>query len=168
MAAVGVIWTRKQEPILVDPADLEMLSVYTWRIDSYGRAVTSIKRWPTAMHKLLLPNACIVDHINHDPADNRRCNLREATTFQNLANRRKWAGCTSRYKGVSWHKLNKKWQARISVAGKRTTLGMFDTEEAARDAYNIQAAALHGAYACLDPVEYWGGTPASIQTKYRG
>ncbi len=35
---------------------------------------------------------------------------------------------SSRYKGVSWHKGHEKWQARITVNGKRLSLGFFKDE----------------------------------------
>lgn len=41
--------------------------------------------------------------------------------------------CTSLYKGVSWHKSTNKWQARITVNGKRINLGWFSTEEEAHE-----------------------------------
>lgn len=162
---VGVIWTRKNEPILVDVADLEWLSQYGWFLDARGRAVATIKRKPTRMHRLLLPDSPQVDHINHDPADNRRANLRAATAAQNLANRRKWAGCSSAHKGVSWHVRHKKWQARISVNKKRTTLGFFDSEQAAAAAYEAAAQAAYGEFA-WSPQDW--GTSQSLLQRYRG
>jgi len=39
--------------------------------------------------------------------------------------------CSSKYKGVSWHKQHKKWQVRISINKKQIHLGYFKTEEEA-------------------------------------
>ena len=40
--------------------------------------------------------------------------------------------------GVNWHKASNKWQARITVQGKRLSLGVFDTKE---EAVKIRKAA---------------------------
>jgi HNH endonuclease len=44
-----------------------------------------------------------MDHVNGDRADNRWCNLREATQSQNQANTSMRADNISGYKGVCWH-----------------------------------------------------------------
>ena len=40
-------------------------------------------------------------------------------------------GKRSVYRGVCWHKVNRKWEARFYLKGKMTFLGYFDSEEAA-------------------------------------
>jgi hypothetical protein len=60
------------------------------------------------MHRLILgiPNS-EVDHVNGNPLDNRRVNLRLATRAQNSANTRSRKNTTSKYKGVYWIDLRK-------------------------------------------------------------
>ena len=41
----------------------------------------------------------------------------------------------SNYRGVGWHPFRQKWTAECSVNGKRTNLGVFETEEEAYAAY---------------------------------
>lgn len=48
-------------------------------------------------------------------------------------------------KGVSAHKMTGKWQAAISVGGKRKYLGLFITTEEAAIAYDAEAYAVWGA-----------------------
>jgi hypothetical protein len=43
---------------------------------------------------------------------------------------------SSQYKGVTWHKRDRKWTAAIRVNGKRKYLGYFNTENAAGAAYD--------------------------------
>ena len=38
---------------------------------------------------------------------------------------------SSRYEGVSWHKLNQKWMVAFQVRGAMSTLGAFDVEDEA-------------------------------------
>jgi hypothetical protein len=69
-----------------------------------------------------------IDHINRNKKDNRICNLRSITYIKNQWNR-------NILKGYSWHKNAKKWQASIKVNKNRIYLGLFNTEEEARQAY---------------------------------
>jgi hypothetical protein len=52
--------------------------------------------------------------------------------------------CSSKYKGVSWHSKLNKWQARICIDGVGRSLGCFDSEEAAADAYRTAFEQRHG------------------------
>lgn len=72
------------------------------------------------------------DHINPDNTlDNRKSNLRPATTFEQAQNKGEYANNTSGIKGVSWDKLRHKWKAYIGVNNKTVHLGLFvDKNEA--------------------------------------
>lgn len=72
-------------------------------------------RWPT----------CQIDHENRKSADNRWCNLREATAQINGRNRSMACNNTSGSNGVCWHIRKKKWLASIKVSDHRVHLGYF-------------------------------------------
>ena len=91
-----------------------------------------------------------VDHKNGIRDDNRWANLRPATTSQNQMNRRSLKGSSSRYLGVSWHKLRGKWHANIHVDGKKKHLGSFSDEDDAARAYDTAARKHFGEYANLN------------------
>ena len=84
-----------------------------------------------------------IDHINRVRSDNRFVNLREATPEQNKHNTTSRQNNTTGAKGVVWHKGRKKWQAQISVAGKHTYLGLFDSFDAAVAARKTAVAKFH-------------------------
>ena len=84
-----------------------------------------------------------IDHINGVRDDNRIENLRAANPTQQQWNQLKVPGCSSKYKGVTWHKRDCKWQASIKVYGKKRFLGYFDSEEDAAEAYRTEAKKLH-------------------------
>jgi hypothetical protein len=71
------------------------------------------------LHRFLMlglddnPNR-VVDHINGDTLDNRRCNLRVLTKGANVAHRANLnSNNTSGFRGINWCKTNKRWVARI-------------------------------------------------------
>lgn len=88
-----------------------------------------------------------VDHRNGDTLDNRRENLRVATTSQNGMNRRRQANNTSGFKGVTKDKTKIKWVAKIMVNKKTIHLGTFTTPEAASDAYRSGEKRYFGEFA---------------------
>ena len=92
-----------------------------------------------------------VDHIDRNTVDNRIENLRLATNAQNCANVGKRKGTySSEYKGVCWHKRDKKWRAQIMVDGKQIHLGYFIDEMDAASAYDEAAMKYHGDFARLN------------------
>lgn len=93
----------------------------------------------------LLIVAALVDHIDNDPLNNTRHNLREATHSENLRNsgRMKKSGL----KGASYHKRDKRWVSNISVDGVVLSLGRFATEEEAHEAYCKAAEYYFGEFA---------------------
>jgi len=93
------------------------------------------------------PDNMDVDHINTNPLDNRRDNLRIATTQQNCKNKNKYKNNTSGFKGVSFHKKAQKYRARIQIDGKNTPLGYFATAEGAHEAYKQAAIQHNGEFA---------------------
>lgn len=74
-----------------------------------------------------------IDHINGIKDDNRIENLRDVSSSVNLRNQRKIRG---------YHKCNGRWRAQYSLGNKVYHIGMYDTEEAARQAYEETVNAL--------------------------
>ncbi len=83
-----------------------------------------------------------VDHINGDPLDNRRENLRLVTSKENHWNMGPGKTNTSGYVGISWNKKRKKWRTLVRFtceqAGKRKHkfLGYYNDKEEAARAYD--------------------------------
>ena len=116
-----------------------------WITDRHG-----VKRRMT-LHRFLmdaLPGQ-LVDHINGDGLDNRRCNLRLVTREQNQRNRRARDG--RKHKGIT-QTPSGQWRARIEVEGRSRHLGVFETPEAAGNAYQVAGVELFGSYAFGAPL----------------
>ena len=141
---------------IVDDADFKYLNQFKWYY-CQGYAVRDDtlengKKIKILMHREVLQpkHELHTDHINQDKLDNRRSNLRECTPAQNNMNRGVQKNNTSGFKGVSWHKTNKKWYARIRIDRRRKHLGCFVSKEAAAVTYNNAALIYHGEFACLN------------------
>lgn len=154
---------------LVDDEDYKRVSKYKWHAHS-GKGPVYAAAWipgytscgRVRMHRFILWGELakhpgfVVDHINHNTLDNRRCNLRLVTLSQNCGNRLLKAH-SSRFKGVFWDSVRGKWHAQLKVSVgryeyKKLFLGRFSCEEDAALAYNKAALAYYGSCALLNPV----------------
>lgn len=143
---------------IVDDDLYDKLKIFKWlgwKHSNMGKiyAKTNLKlngkfRFVT-MHRLImgLDSQFIVDHINHNGLDNRRCNLRLATVKENFLNSRKVKKTSSIYRGVTWDKQNMQWRAKIRCHGKCFFLGLFKDEDDAGLAYKHAAQELFGEFA---------------------
>ena len=65
------------------------------------------------------------DHIDRNPLNNRRSNLREVTHTENMRNHSKRKDNTSGYTGVTWDKRVGMWEAQLCIHNKCLHLGKF-------------------------------------------
>ena len=72
-----------------------------------------------------------IDHIDRNSLNNHIINLRVATLIQQSQNR----DYVINAKGYFFRKRDNKWNAQISINGKTTHIGSFNTEEEASLAY---------------------------------
>lgn len=88
-----------------------------------------------------------IDHINGNPADNRICNLREATQLQNNWNAKIVNKRSKFRKGVCFDPRRKKYRAYIKIDGKQVQLGRFDDADSAVAAREAAEVRVHGKFA---------------------
>jgi hypothetical protein len=143
---------------LVDDEDYEKFKKYPWRKSQHGYAIICKavnKRSKTFhLHREITnaPEGLYVDHINGNPLDNRKENLRLVTHSQNMFNVKNYVTNKSGYKGVSWHSVRNKWRARLHFKGSEIHIGLFDSKEEAALAYNKKAMEMYGEYARLNVI----------------
>lgn len=94
-----------------------------------------------------------VDHVDKNPLNNQKENLRESTRSENNRNRSSFKNSSSTLKGVSKTKSNK-WRAQIGYEKKVYLLGTFESEEEAGRNYDWWAIKLFKAFANLNYPEY--------------
>lgn len=84
-----------------------------------------------------------IDHEDTDPSNCRINNLRDTSHQGNTQTRRKAnKGNSTGLLGVSLFKRDGKYVAQISIRGKNTYLGLFNTPEEAHEAY-LTAKRIH-------------------------
>lgn len=150
--------SNSNEYCLIDD-DLTHLLCVDWRItpDGYVRGSYNKTRW--FIHRLIMnaPSDMVVDHIDGNPLNNIRNNLRICTRRQNSLNSKcKKNKKYSNYKGVTYcatENRKKKWMAAMEINNKRITIGRFETEKEAAEAYNKKALEMFGEYAKLNKLE---------------
>lgn len=129
--------------IMIDDEDYPYLSQFRWKLQNGNRPFRKEKKTCKSIYLyreiMKCPAGLVIDHIDHDPMNNQKSNLRICTKGENNMNR-----LSSSPRGVGWHKKNKKWQARIGTKGKQLFLGMFDTQKEAAIAYNIASLKYYG------------------------
>lgn len=117
--------------VLIDDADYPLVRDYSWHIHHSGRN-TYARAWINGrreyMHRLILPGAVLIDHINMNGLDNRRENLREITRAGNALNSRLRIDNTTGVRGVYYHKASGKYAAYR----RGVYLGLHPTVESAK------------------------------------
>lgn len=149
-----VVWKSIQlsngGSVIVDESDYEELSRYTWTKLTRPRGKTSYAvrsvstesgRRLRLMHREVIGaiSGQEVDHINGNGLDNRRANLRLATSSQNKASRKKRPS-KSGFRGVHRNPETGRFQTIMS-------LGTYETAEQAAAVYDEFAALLWGEFA---------------------
>lgn len=145
--------------VLVDDKDVAMLSQWTWSLSGRNAgnqyATRTVRVMGTQvslfMHRVLTeaPKGIPVDHVNGDGLDNRRANLRLASTSLNNVNRVFRPG-PSGYRGVARRPKGERYFASAMLNRERYFFGSYRTAEDAAIAYDIGAARLHGEFARLN------------------
>lgn len=120
--------------MLCDIEDWERFNGHYWFMNDAGYAVCeTMKTGTLRFHKLVTGTTAevIIDHINRNKLDNRKCNLRIATASVNAINRGLQSNNTTGYKGVYFDKRRRVWKAWVKVSGKLITLGSYPKKEEA-------------------------------------
>ena len=146
------IFLTQNKVALVDDWHYERLAQYKWNYNK-GYAVRCGSLFRMASEVLQTNEK--VDHRNHNSLDNQEHNLRLCTHAQNQHNSTKHKKTSSIYKGVSFVKARKKWQAYIYLRNNsnrsvRIHLGYFFIEEEAARVYDAFARLHFKEFAALN------------------
>jgi hypothetical protein len=145
----------------ISDTDGRLLSKFHWRYDkTLKHVVTDLsvgygKSKTLKIGNLIMqpPKGMYILHLNGENLDNRRENLRIVNKAESEASRPPYKTNTSGFKGVSFHKLSRKWRAKIRYKNKNIYLGEFNDIISAAKAYNDAAMKYHGEYGYLNDIE---------------
>jgi hypothetical protein len=145
---------KKNVSTIVSIVDADFLRL-RWFLNKDGYAARQIKSSTTKSKTttLLLSRAVLermlgrtlekgeqVDHIDNNPLNNLRSNIRLVTIKENSLNRRRRTTNKCGYKGV--HAANGRWRAVLN----KKHIGYYSTPEAAYEAWCIAAKEAYGEY----------------------
>lgn len=149
---------------LASVEDKPWIEKYNWSAQRCDKAFYAVRRsvdHPSGksglvlMHRevLRMGGDKLVDHQDGNTLNNRRDNLREASTAQNAYNKTRTTKSRrfqSSSMGVVWHpeaNQSRPWRAYITKNRKIIHLGYFETELEAKQARDEAARKLHGVFA---------------------
>lgn len=142
---------------IVDEVDRD-LSVMYWHVHENDKGYKSVRSsrhhyylgrivLQRKLGRLIKKGEC-VNYVDDNPFNNRRDNIRMFTIKQSRQNNRKQSNNTSGYKGVSWHRRERRWRSEIYVNHRNIHLGYFDDPYDAHLAYCKAADKYFGEFAC--------------------
>lgn len=105
------------------------------------RLIARLEGWPAGRE---------VDHRDGQPLNNALSNLRPATHRENSCNQRRRSDNVTGAIGVSWYRRRGKWEAYVTINGRRRRIGYFADLKQAIAARDAAAAESYGRFAALN------------------
>lgn len=141
---------------MVDDEDFERLSKFKWWLAYTGNITRKFSKNNRTKHislasEVMNKPGVMHDHIDRDPFNNQKSNLRQCNYSQNAGNQKiNKAGRTSKYRGVFLNRRDGTWRAVIRRNGKIKCIGTFKSEELAAKHYDVYALEFFKEFACLN------------------
>lgn len=135
-AIILVVKKGIEYEVKIDKEDFLKVSSFkgTWHLNNRGYISRTVKGKRESIHRLIMEplKDLVVDHIDNNPLNNSKENLRVITRGQNAQNIKSNKRNEIGIRGVSFDgRWKGKWRARVHVDGKEVHLGTFDTLEEA-------------------------------------
>ncbi len=129
-------WEQKEQKIyniFIDLEDYYKIKNYYWSLTADGYVHSRTNGSVTILHRFLMntPEYLQVDHINRNPIDNRKVNLRNVKPYINARNKKISSKNTSGYQGVDYQKKENRWRARWATSPNTYKQKTFKTKKEA-------------------------------------
>ena len=129
----GIGYTSNGEKFYFDLEDYDKIKDYCWCVaERHNYKTLEAKRLDGSNKNIKMSHLLgfeNYDHIDRNPLNNRKENLRAATTAENSRNRNISKNNTSGIIGVGLNKKNGKWRARITFEWNEIFLGEYIKKE---------------------------------------
>ena len=136
---------------IIDVEDVDKIKNFGWHLEKSGRYTNYCSSYKLgAIHRYLMnvkDSSIVVDHINQNGLDNRKCNLRVCTNQNNICNCKIPKNNKSGCKGVYWSKDKNKWTVQITINNKTKYIGRFSSYEDAVKARKEASKQYYGEFA---------------------
>lgn len=145
----------KNGEFIVDLDDIELVKYHKWRLN-HAHVCTGVPAYGTqrdlshvilGITKQQCQGGVVVDHINGNAFDNRRCNLRVCKQSQNVLNKSFMSNNTSGFIGVTYRKDRDRYDPEIRFGKTRCHLGYTRTLEEAVYKRYVAESYIFGEYA---------------------
>lgn len=154
-SATVKVYDCRDRVFLISPEDIELIKKYTWYVAKSG--YVERKDWAKGanitkrIHKAVMPDAPMVDHINGIKTDNRRCNLRFCTKSTNAMNTGlpsdNKLGCKGIVRRTEWNYRGREvYRVSVVVNKRRIDLGTYHSLQEAIDARVVGEKKYFGEY----------------------
>lgn len=134
------VTSEKIDEFIIDTEDLSLVQYHKWRF-SHNHIVTGlpVKKTQRELSWVILRldnrdennKNIVVDHIDGNPKNNKKSNLRICEQKQNVLNKKFMSNNTSGFIGVSYRSDRNRWDPEIRLNGIRCHLGYTKTLEEA-------------------------------------
>ena len=141
----GIGWTSNtNKEFYFDLEDYDKIKDYCWYENINKNGYCTLRSTNNETGKYIIMAWLIkgkrYDHKDHNPLNNRKCNLRPATSQENNRNKGKSKNNTSDVAGVYWDNQKNKWKATIWINYKNKYLGRYlDKDDAIRARLKAEA-----------------------------
>ena len=124
------IFKIKDTEIIIDEELFYDIIKYNWRLDKNNYVNGEINGKAISLTRFVTKYSGndLIDHIDRNPLNNRKDNLRIVTAKQNTMNKSSAKNSSSKHVGVCFRKDSKKWRAYIRVNNKNINIGTFVNE----------------------------------------
>ena len=156
---------------LVDDDMLRDVALKCPHLNTNGYAQIVVSGVATRLHRYIYSRTLedptvlppMIDHIDGNPLNNKRSNLRASNASSNVHAKRKRSGTSSMYYGVTKHSKSRGWHSMIMKDGI-VTRKYFANEIDAAKFYNENAIRLYGTHAQLNVLPSGSGLdgPTSV------
>lgn len=124
--------SNTHNPFFFDKEDYDLIKSYCWSEHIKSNGYHVLEAYDSNLDKVIRMTTVLgckgYDHIDRNPLNNLRSNLRRATQAENVKNKSKQRNNVSGVTGVGWVKKLNKWRARITFNEKEIYLGVFDNK----------------------------------------